>query len=362
MSDNNFSWAILGDPHWGVRGDSKIFHDIFTTFYKKMIAEMVDRGCKTLIILGDVFERRKFVNFETLMVCKRVLFDALRDAGIQVFMIAGNHDVYFKNTNRINSLDLCLPIQEYPNLTLITQTAEEHLIDGQKVLFVPWVNKENYGDICDKIDNSLARFMVAHLDMVGFEMHKGAISEHGHFDADRLHKFERVITGHYHTKSSKGNIFYLGTPYETSWNDYGETKGYHYLNGEDLEFVPNDFQTFYRFVYDDKNGMPADLLKEIKATDLANKYVKLIIKSKRNLKLFNSFVELIEGKLPADLNILDETNFVVENEETEGELTDTLSVIRFFIESELETDLDKTRLMNGMSVLYQSALELTDGD
>lgn len=359
---NKFNWAILGDPHWGVRGDSKIFHELFVSFYTKLLADMEANGTKTLIILGDVFERRKFVNFETLHVCKREFFDKALAAGIKIYSIAGNHDVYFKNTNRINSLDLVLSTAEYPNITHITQTAEEHVIDGQKVLFVPWVNRENYDDIRGKIDTSLARYMVAHLDMFGFEMHKGAISEHGHFDADFLSKFEKVITGHYHTKSSKGNIHYLGTPYETSWNDYGETKGYHYLTDGEFTFVPNDFKIFYRYVYDDREGCPADLLREIKDTDLSNKFIKFIVRAKRNLKLFESFVQLLETKNPADLNILDETNFVVENDEGIEELSDTLSVIRYYIESELETDLDKSKLLTNMAVLYQTAQELTDGD
>ena len=359
----DFKWAILGDNHWGVRGDSKVFHAIYTLFYTNFVQTLIDREIKTLIILGDIFERRKFINFETLMICKREFFDRLRAAGIKTYTIAGNHDVYFKNTNRINSLDLLLPPEEYPNVVHITQTAEEHEIDGQKVLFVPWVNRENQEEITRKIDSSLARYMVAHLDMAGFEMHKGAISEHGHFEADFLSKFEKVITGHYHTKSTKGNIFYLGTPYETTWNDYGEEKGWHILNNGDLEFVKTEINSFYRYIYDDRNGLQKDLVQEVKDTDLENKFVKLIVRGKKNLKVFERFIEMIEEKAPADLNILDETNFVVDSEDdgTE-EIGDTLSIIKKYIEEELETDLDKNVLYSGIAGLYQSALEIADND
>ena len=82
LAMNKFNWAILGDPHWVVRGDSKIFHELFASFYTKLLADMEANGTKTLIILGDVFERRKFVNFETLHVCKREFFDKALAAGI----------------------------------------------------------------------------------------------------------------------------------------------------------------------------------------------------------------------------------------------------------------------------------------
>lgn len=362
MKKNDFCVAIIGDVHFGVRGSSKIFHQNTINFFRRTVDSMLTRGVDTMILLGDVFENRKMVNFDTLYECKRGVFDMLLENNIKVYTIAGNHDVYYKNSNHINSLELLLPSSEYPNVTHVTNEATEIEIHGNKFLFVPWVNKENYDSIGKVVDDSLARYMVAHLDMAGFEMHKGAISDRGHFEADRLHKFEMVLTGHYHTKSSRGNIHYLGTPYQTSWNDYGEEKGFHYLTNEGLEFVKNEDCSFYKFVYRDADGVPTELVKEIKETDLRDKYVRLIVKSKRNLKLFEQFVELIESKNPADLNILDETNFVNESNEEVGEMTDTVTTIANFINDELETSLDKQRLMTSLASLYQMAIELTDGD
>lgn len=356
-------WAIVGDAHWGVRGDSKNFHRIMVEFFKNLIVDLKNKNINKMILLGDVFERRKFINFETLFICKREVFDALKEANIEVYVIVGNHDVYFKNTNRINSLELLLPKSEYPNITTVVHDAEEILIDDEKVLFVPWVNKENYDTIRHKIDASDARIMVAHLDMAGFEMHKGAISDRGHFDADFLGKFDMVLTGHYHTKSSKGNIHYLGTPYPTSWNDYGEEKGYHILEDGKLTFIKNEKEVFYRFTYDDRNTEELKaLVKRVIDLDLSDKYVKLYVKSKKNLKKFEMFVEGIENKLPADLNVIDETNFVTEGDGEIEELADTLTTIHSFIFNDLETSLDKERLYKNMAVLYQNALEITNDD
>lgn len=360
---NNFKWAIVGDCHFGVRNDNKIFHTIMIDFFKKLVSDMKAESVSTLILLGDIFERRKFINFETLMICKREVFDLFLENNIKVVMIAGNHDVYFKNTNRINSLELLLPLQEYPNITSVVHEATEVIIDDIKVLFVPWINKENYESAYKTINDTDALYMVAHLDMAGFEMHRGAVSEHGHFDKEFLAKFDKVITGHYHTKSNKGNIYYLGTPYATSWNDYGEDKGYHFFENGEFRFIKNEFETFYRFVYDDRNDV-AGLAKSVKSTDLKDKYIKVIVKSKKKPRVFEAFINLIETQAPADLNILDETNFVreVQDGETSDAFTDTLSVIQNYINVDMETDLSKDKLFANMAMLYNDALEMTDGD
>lgn len=353
---------IIGDVHAGVRNDSRLFTDNMIVYFESVFEHIIDNKIKYVILLGDVFERRKFVNFETLYRFKREVLDKFREMNCQLFIIAGNHDVYFKNTNRINSLELVLPVEEYPNIKHITQTAEEIVVGDKHILFVPWINQENYSDITNKVKNTDATIMVAHLELAGFEMHRGAVSDHGHFETEFLDKFSYVLTGHYHRKSSRGNIHYLGTPYETSWNDYNEEKGFHVLSDDGLTFFENEFQIFYRYVYDEKAGSVIDLTRSIKDLDLKNKYVKLTVKSKKNIKLFERFVELLESKGLADLNIIDETNFIIDNVEDGEEIGDTLDAINSYINRDLETDLDKTKLFNNMAKLYQSALELTDGD
>lgn len=360
MQNNDI--CIIGDVHAGVRNDSRLFTDNMISYFSKVFQYIKENEIKYVIMLGDVFERRKFVNFETLYRFKREVIDVFKEMDCLLYIIAGNHDVYYKNTNRINSLELVLPKEEYPNIRHITQTAEELVVGDKKFIFVPWINQENYGDIKQKIESTDATYMVAHLELAGFEMHRGAVSEHGHFETDFLDKFSYVLTGHYHRKSSRGNIHYLGTPYETSWNDYNEEKGFHILSNDGLEFIKNDFQIFYRFIYDEKSGTVIELTRSIKDMDLRNKYVKLIVKSKKNIKIFERFVEILESKGIADLNIIDETNFISSTDEEGEEFGDTLDAINVYINRDLETDLDKQKLFNNMAKLYQCALEITDGD
>ena len=54
-------------------------------------------------------------------------------------------------------------------------------------------------------------------------------------------RFEMVLTGHFHAKSQKGNIHYLGAQMEFYWNDCGDKKYFHVFdtNTRELEQVVN---------------------------------------------------------------------------------------------------------------------------
>ena len=75
--------AFLGDTHFGVRNDSlshashqrKFYQEVFFPTLKK-------RGIKDIIQLGDLLDRRKFVNFNTLHQAREMFFDEAVKAGI----------------------------------------------------------------------------------------------------------------------------------------------------------------------------------------------------------------------------------------------------------------------------------------
>lgn len=59
--------SILNDTHYGVRNDAKIFMDNMASFFtKQFIPYLKDNNIKNIIHLGDVFDRRKYVNYNTL--------------------------------------------------------------------------------------------------------------------------------------------------------------------------------------------------------------------------------------------------------------------------------------------------------
>jgi DNA repair exonuclease SbcCD nuclease subunit len=147
--------ALITDTHFGARSDSIPFDNFFAKFYTEVFFPHLEQaGIKTIIHLGDVFDRRKFINYNTLKKCREYFFDKARDLGIDVHMIAGNHDTFFKNTNEVNSLDLLL--REYGNVITYSD-AEEIKLDGKNLLLVPWICSGNYAETMEVVDKSNAQ-------------------------------------------------------------------------------------------------------------------------------------------------------------------------------------------------------------
>ena len=127
--------ALLADTHFGARNDSRQFDEFFKRFYDDVFFPYMDKHqIKTVFHLGDVFDRRKYINFSILYACKQYFFDKLRDRNIDMFVIAGNHDTYYKNTNDVNSLRLLL--KEYTNIQIIDRPCHM-MFDKKQFMFSP---------------------------------------------------------------------------------------------------------------------------------------------------------------------------------------------------------------------------------
>ena len=348
--------AFLLDFHWGIKNDARHFLDYQEKFLSQLFfPELKKRGITQAIQFGDVMDRRKYTNHETLYRAKRVMFDPFRDNGIALDIIPGNHDTALKSTNRINALDLFL--REYKNVNQIHEPT--HITyGGVKFLFVPWINAENYASTMEFIKNSDAQIVIGHFEFSGFPVGGGMIHEHG-MDANIFSKFEHVYTGHFHIKSTKGNVKYLGTPIETSWADYGDDKGFYVFDTDTktLEFVPNPDKLHEKIFYDDTN--PEFLVYE-KGLDFSifnGKNVKLFVQKKSNKDMFEKFVEkmykmdLVEFQIIEDISGFHELSVEVSIDAT----TSTGTLIDSYIDN-VETEMDKPRIKSMMQKLYIEAL------
>ena len=91
--------ALLNDTHFGARNDSPAFLDYFMRFYNEIFFPYCkESNIKTLIHLGDVVDRRKFINHNTAHNFKKVFWDKLDELNIKTYVIIGNHDTYYKLT------------------------------------------------------------------------------------------------------------------------------------------------------------------------------------------------------------------------------------------------------------------------
>ena len=341
-------FAILGDTHFGVRNDSTNFHKYFEKFYREVFFPYCEQNnIKLVFQLGDLFDRRKFINFNSLSECKRYFFDELESRGIKLVTLLGNHDIYWKESLQVSSSGLILG--EYQNIVLIDGPFT-YTIDNTTIDLIPWICKENDKEVFEFIDNSKSDLCFGHFEIAGFPMYRGMTAEEG-LSHDMFAKYERVLSGHYHTRSKAENIEYIGTPYEMTWQDAYDPRGFSVFDTEtrELHFVENPFTIHTKLIYDDRDVI-------IGAQDLKDKYVKIVVVNKSNLYAFDQFITNVYNQDPAEVKIIEDLSEF--NEGTVSDqinLEDTMSILDNYIES-VQTAEDKEAIKKVMKELYIEAL------
>jgi DNA repair exonuclease SbcCD nuclease subunit len=342
--------AIITDQHFGARKNSKLFHDYFLKFYNDVFFPTLEQeGITTVVDMGDTFDSRKGIDFSALSWAKNNYYDRLQQMGVKVHTIVGNHTAYYKNTNEVNAVDLLL--REYANVTVYSEPTEVKL-GNLKTLFIPWINQENEEKTLKLLQKTSCKCAMGHLELQGFRVNKQIVMEHG-LESKVFDKFQLVFSGHYHTRSDNGRIFYLGNPYEMFWNDVNDTRGFHIFDTDTLENNPvnNPYRLFYNIYYEDNDYQTFD------TREYENKIVRVIVRKKSDTKKFEKFIDKLYAYNIAELKVVE--NFVIqESGEFEAfESEDTLSILNRYIE-EAEISLDKSIVQKMIQEVYQEACEL----
>ena len=351
--------AIITDQHFGARNDSIVFLDFYQKFYDEVFfPRLKEEKVDAVLILGDTFDRRKYLNFYTLKRAKEMFFEPLVNLGVDVHILAGNHDTYFKNTNDVNSVDLLLG--EYGATINVIDNPSEIYVGSHKICMMPWICPENYDSSMKMLKDTNATLCCGHFEIEGFQMYRGMPSEEG-LSHDLFRKFAFTFSGHYHHRSSNNGIHYVGNPYELTWQDYNDARGFHIFDLDDhtLTFVENPNRMFHRITYDDKN----ESIKEIDGKDLSgykNTYVKVVVINKTNPYLFDKFMNNLYNVNPSDITIVEDFTDLTEGLEDEmvDQAEDTLTILGKYIDSVQEENIDNVRLKNLMKELYVEALNV----
>ena len=311
-------FLIIGDTHYGVRNDSTAFYDYQKDFNENVMMPIIkEYGIERVFHLGDLVDRRKYINYLTLKRLKDDFVHPILEAGCTIDLTIGNHDVVYKNTNDLNAIDQLFDHEKFKFYT----KPSRQTIDNVDVLLLPWVCDDNYKESMEEIAKG-GTLAMGHLEVKGFEMNRGTIAEHG-VDKSLFSGYHSVLSGHFHHKSTVGNIHYLGSAYQFTWADHGDERGFHVMNPETLEmlFVSNPKTMFEKVVYDDSSGRPV-----VDEQNYADKYVKVMVKNKENPYHFDNFmlglervahdVQIVEDRLDLDLSE-DSEDLVNEAESTQ---------------------------------------------
>ena len=299
--------------------------------------------------MGDTFDNRRSIDLWALEWAKENYYDRLEKLGITVHTVVGNHTAYYKNTNQVNTVGLLL--KQYPNV-IVYPEVEEVKLDKLKVLFIPWINNENFESSVQSIKVSNSTCAMGHLELNGFRAHRGHIMEEG-MACDVFEKFDKVFSGHYHTRSDNGKIFYLGNPYEMFWNDVNDPRGFTIFDTKTLdhEHIDNPFRLFYHIYYEDTPYQTFD------TREFESKIVKVIVKKKTEPKKFEKFIDKLYSSGIQELKIVENFNFT-ESETFEVEETEnTISILNRYID-ESEFEGDRTVIKGILQKIYSQACEV----
>ena len=349
--------ALSTDTHFGARNDNLNFNEYFYQFYEGIFFPYLQKNnIKTCIHLGDCFHRRKYVSYRTAKDFRERFIIPFNTLGIDLHMLVGNHDIYYKNTSEVNSLTELIG-SKHKNIHIYDEATEVDF-DGLPILFMPWITQSNELYAEGMIDETKADICMGHLEINGFQMNKNVIISQGGKDKEFFRKFDTVMSGHFHHKSDDGQIYYLGTPYEIYWNDWQDPKGFHIYDTEtkQLTRIINPYTIFNKIFYDDtKEDYDKHDVSKYK-----NHYVKLIVVNKNDLYKFDKFTDRLykadchEIKIIEDFTDLNATTVsddIVKNTE------DTMTLLGRYVD-ESDTPLKKDRLKENLAKLYHEAQDL----
>lgn len=340
--------AMITDTHFGARGDSMYFAEYMIRFFRdRFIPALEQNGVRSVLMLGDTFDRRKFTNHAVLHMFKAGVFDEFWSKKIHLDIIIGNHDVAYKNTNSVNSPTLFL--SDYDNIHLITKP-ETVKYEGGSISCVPWINPENSDECMEFIRSSESKYCAGHFAIEGFAMYAGMPSQDG-LNRSVFQKFDRVFSGHYHHRSSQGNILYLGNPYHLTWQDYGDLRGFYLFDPStgELQFVPNNESLFLKI----------DLAQPERPNphQARGKLIKLLVPKGMDRYELDRYVEALSRNSPMDLKVLEDlSEYNNGGVDDDIQIEDTPSLIQNYV-SKAEDNPERAVAINSlMRELYLESI------
>lgn len=333
--------AILGDTHFGARNGNKALQAHQAVFFTKQFWPYVAKhGITDVIQTGDLFDDRKALRHEDIQFCHDYFLNPARWLKVKTHIIVGNHDVPHKT-------DLKDSAQEVLGIPAYRQIADAN-IGGRSVRFCPWICDENYEEILHWIERG-GDVLIGHFGINEFEMQLGAKCNDG-LNSELFSGWKHVLSGHFHHQSKKLNIQYVGTPYQMSWADYESQHGFWVWDTveDTFDFIVNNSRLFVKYTWRE------DLLKA-DLEPFKDKWVRLEVKDKPDVKAFERFVHMVNSQEPADLKIIEQFEQYHSESVTDMlELAETEQLMDQYID-DVATDDDKAAIKALMRDIYAEA-------
>lgn len=318
-------FLVLTDTHLGYKDHNKMWSDLVKDLFKEVIDFCNENDIKTVIHMGDWFNSRKSINvlslWQSIEICQ--LFER---NGINLFLIKGNHDQFYKNQLKPHSL-LHLGLISYVN---IIDEYPEIFVDG--IYLVPW------GASIEAIPDDSVLF--GHFEIQGFLNNDNETVENSSYKQSDFSRFKKVYSGHFHTRSKIGNIHYLGSAFSMDMNDVGDKRGYYVIDIDDIENP-----TFYEFTKGPK-FIKIRSEEEWNPEDLKGNIVEYIFTkdygTTENEKIIKSLHDSNPLKLSVNYKIsVEEEELTIENEALDNNKIFQEYIDKISIEPHIKKDVLK---------------------
>jgi DNA repair exonuclease SbcCD nuclease subunit len=345
--------CILGDTHLGVRSGSNHFAEFQIRFFRDFLFPyMKEHSIDQIIQTGDLWDNRTQLQLKSYHKIKPAIFDGLRENGFKFHTIIGNHDITLRDSLKYNTSELLLGEYIADGTVVVYSEPTTVKFGPMSIDLVPWICSENYNTVHKFIKRKTpSEVCIGHFEIDGALMQRG-IPGHGGLAADVFKNYDSILSGHYHTRSmlDDNRINYVGTPYELNYGDAMDPRGITILDTDTMtyEFVKNPEVMFIKLRYN--SGCNID------TATLTNKFVKIIVESKRDPVEFDNFINTVKLSNPYDLAIIENKLDLSSGEIDESiEVHDTNTIIDQYIDG-LVIGIDRAAVKSYMSSLYLEAV------
>lgn len=356
-------YAILGDLHIGAgKRDEWTEQNQREFFFNFFFPKIKELGIQAVVQTGDFFDDRKALAHPSIQFAHEIITG---DPNLHWDILVGNHDMHMKDVINPNAPQEILG--GHLNVFVYSEPTTIDVGNGKKIDMLPWICKENREEIMQFVATSDSAYAVGHFELIGFKFYPGITAKHGD-DPNFLKKYEKVLTGHYHTptESDDGRIRYVGTPYTLNFNDANDARGFWVFDTDtaELEFYENPVCHHIKFDFDadtfEDNGESGSERQKawINCINPINKKRKLNFDE--ILEKMSSDFYSVRVDYASDLQVIDDT--IADMKGSTVSNKSSLAYVTDYIET-LDTEEDtQERLQKIANDLYQQAQSEMNGD
>lgn len=345
-------FAVISDLHFGIKHNSEVFlNSQMSYLLNEFIPALKRENITNIIIAGDLFDSETAINIK---VGNEVyeFFDTLRAENIKAVVIIGNHDIYLKSSLEYNSLRF---LKEYRNVLLVdtvpvsTSFSSFDTPQTGDILCVPWVLDPAV--FLSKLDKYAHKVCIGHFDLSGFCMQKNYPSQAGMLPS-LFSRFDLVISGHFHMRSVKDNIVYVGSPYQLTRADEGDERGFMLVDiGEKVSYSFVNSVSPIRFV---KVQYPNVYVP----SDIKNNVVDVVVKYDDKfdgigLEEYLKKMESFSPALPLSVQVLSRIGTDVNMEIGKIDFASTKEIMHEYVDKKYTED--KEELKKVLDKLYKES-------